>query len=53
MATQSTSPIPNRTSPLVGREREQVMLRDTRASALAGRGSLVLIGGEVGIGETA
>jgi predicted ATPase len=39
--------------PLVGREREQVVLRDRLAVALAGRGSLVLIGGEAGIGKTA
>jgi DNA-binding CsgD family transcriptional regulator len=38
---------------LVGRAREQGILRDALASALAGRGSLVLIGGEAGIGKTA
>jgi predicted ATPase len=39
-------------SSLVAREREQATLRDALASALAGRGSLVLIGGEAGIGKT-
>src|SRR5437763_5242950 len=38
---------------LVGREREQALLAKHLASALAGRGSLVLIGGEAGIGKTA
>ena len=39
--------------PLVGREQEQALLREKLAAMLAGRGSLVLIGGEAGIGKTA
>src|SRR5438876_206805 len=39
--------------PLVGREREQALLREHLAAALAGEGALVLIGGEAGIGKTA
>ena len=39
-------------SPLVGRDRELGALRDHLAAAIAGRGSLVLIGGEAGIGKT-
>src|SRR5918997_319233 len=38
---------------LVGREREQTLLSRQLAAALAGRGSLALIGGEAGIGKTA
>src|SRR4051794_17413470 len=37
---------------LVGREREQGILSERLASALAGRGGLVLIGGDAGIGKT-
>jgi DNA-binding CsgD family transcriptional regulator len=39
--------------PLVGRERELLLLRATFDAMLAGRGSLILIGGEAGIGKTA
>ncbi|HEY7908179.1 MAG TPA: ATP-binding protein, partial [Thermomicrobiales bacterium] len=38
---------------LVGRERELAVLREHDAAALAGRGSLVLIGGDAGVGKTA
>ena len=38
---------------LVGREREQGVLRDHLAAALTGRGGLVLITGEPGLGKTA
>ena len=37
---------------LVGRDRELAALRTALAATLAGRGSLVLIGGEAGIGKT-
>jgi DNA-binding CsgD family transcriptional regulator/DNA polymerase III delta prime subunit len=40
-------------SRLVGRERELTILRERLAAAIAGRGSLVLIGGEAGVGKTA
>src|SRR5688572_27413487 len=52
MADQSIPLFPLPANTLVGRDREQVMLRDALAAALAGRGSLVLIGGEAGIGKT-
>ena len=55
MATDASPPIPSkeRPPPLVGRGREQTLLRDRLTAALAGRGGLVLIGGEAGIGKTA
>ncbi|HEY8292230.1 MAG TPA: AAA family ATPase, partial [Thermomicrobiales bacterium] len=45
--------IPGTQPHLVGRDRELRMLRDHLAATCAGQGSLVLIGGEAGIGKTA
>ena len=49
MRTLSSSNTP---SALVGRDRELGLLRDHLATALAREGSMVLIGGEAGIGKT-
>ncbi len=40
------------TRPLVGRVREQNLLANHLTAAIAGQGSLVLVGGEAGIGKT-
>jgi len=42
----------NRAAPLVGRERELCLLEAALRHAAAGRGSVVLIAGEAGIGKT-
>src|SRR3954453_5274398 len=46
-------PAPGTPSILVGRDRELGVLHERLAATLAGRGGLVLIGGEAGIGKTA
>ncbi len=48
-----TAFLPDASPSLVGRDREQDALRRHMAAALAGHGSLALIGGEAGIGKTA
>ena len=50
MADPTARPIAISAPPLVGREREQAALRDHLAAALAGGGTLVLIGEEGGNG---
>ena len=47
------SSFPGTTPLLVGRDREQDVLRDHLAAAIANHGSLVLLGGEAGVGKTA
>src|SRR4051812_42893502 len=47
------SSLPTTRPPLVGRDRELALLHDRLSAARHGQGSLVLIGGEAGIGKTA
>jgi DNA-binding NarL/FixJ family response regulator len=51
MAVRSSVPTPP--PPLVGRDRELALLHDHLSAVRDGRGSLVLISGEAGIGKTA
>ena len=54
MADQPAHRVPGPDDPaLVGRGRELALLRGALATACAGRGALVLLGGEAGIGKTA
>jgi class 3 adenylate cyclase len=51
-AARATPIRPSDRTPFVGREEEQTKLRRLMHEALAGRGSLVMIGGEPGVGKT-
>jgi ATP/maltotriose-dependent transcriptional regulator MalT len=53
MHMDATAPMPTTPPPLIGRDRELARLRDRLTAAVGGRGSLVLISGEAGIGKTA
>ena len=47
------APLPASPPSLIGRDRELAVLRERFAAVRAGQGSLVLIGGEAGVGKTA
>jgi predicted ATPase len=49
---RTASPIPQATTPFVGREAERDELREVLDAALAGRGSLVMISGDAGVGKS-
>src|SRR5262249_59335471 len=49
---QSGSPAQHPLPVLVGRAREQTLLREELAASVGGHGRLVLVGGEAGIGKT-
>src|SRR5262245_1176428 len=51
-STSSRRPTPGAGTPFVGRARELDLLRDALSAALDGRGRLVLLAGEAGIGKT-
>ncbi|MHB8646217.1 MAG: AAA family ATPase [Thermomicrobiales bacterium] len=52
LATLGIAPDGPDAAPLAGREHEQTILRSHLAAATNGQGSLILIGGEAGIGKT-
>ena len=52
MGRLTAEPVAEVRIPLIGREQEFAELRRAMEEALAGRGSLVMIGGEPGIGKT-
>src|SRR3954470_17875527 len=53
MPKDVTAPSPTTPPPLVGRDHELALLHERLTAACGGRGSLVLISGEGGVGKTA